>query len=384
MKKTLLVDTNRAAVPIFQALSEMGHEVWVVGSKPTEPLAKMSANYVPLDYSNADQLAALVKEESFDFIVPGCTDISYRVCSEINKGRYPGIDAPERIMAINSKNEFRKKATDIGLLTPRVLTSDEAVNAETIIVKPVDSFSGRGMTVLKRPCRSELCKAVETARRTSPTGVAVIEEFITGQLFSHSAFVYNGEVIEDFVVQEDCTTNQFTVDTSRVALDFATSMIESLRASVLRLVSSCHLTNGLIHSQFIVHSDNCWIVEVTRRCPGDLYSLLIEFSTGYPYAASYVAAFVGEKPSMGGKNSVEEMIIRHTASASKGTSLWGFQFAEPVDIRQFVPLATAGDFIAASPYGRAGLFFFRSYSVAQHDRLYRRLLDGNLYSFSWQ
>ena len=77
MQRTLLVDTNRAAYPIYQALCQLGHEVWVVGKNPGEPLAKLASNYFQLDYSDVDQLAAFVKEKSFDFLVPGCTDLSY-------------------------------------------------------------------------------------------------------------------------------------------------------------------------------------------------------------------------------------------------------------------------------------------------------------------
>ena len=419
MTRTLLVDTNRAAVPIYRALRDLGHEVWVVGGKPAETLAKLAANYVQLDYSDAPRLAAFVKEKAFDYVVPGCTDLSYRVCAEINHSRFPGIDTPENERAINSKSEFRKVAAELGLPVPRVLSLEQAAAVESVIVKPVDSFSGRGMTVLRAAAPDKLNKAFEVACKASKTGNAIIEEFIAGQLFSHSAFVWDGKVAADFVVQEDCVTNPFTVDTSRVAPDFPGEILDSLRASILRLASSLKLTNGLIHTQFIVREDKYRIVEMTRRCPGDLYSLLIEFSTGYPYAASYAAPFVGKEPASlvipqsrkeegrpslrcdrhGGPAAtraasgdqgvpsltaagLRERITRHTVTSRDGASLWGFRFACPVDIRLFVPLATSGDFIGPSPYGRAGIFFFRSTAGREQDILYKMLLDGKLYSFS--
>ncbi|MCG7911226.1 MAG: carbamoyl-phosphate synthase small subunit, partial [Candidatus Thiodiazotropha taylori] len=59
--RSLLVDTNRAAVPIYRALRELGHEVWVVGNRPTETLAKLAQNYTQLDYSDTKQLGAFVE-----------------------------------------------------------------------------------------------------------------------------------------------------------------------------------------------------------------------------------------------------------------------------------------------------------------------------------
>src|ERR1035438_148698 len=108
MTRTLLVDTNRAAYPIYQALCTLGHEVWVMGGKPEETLAKLAPNYAQLDYSDTDKLAAFIEEKGFDYLVPGCTDLSYQVCAEINNGRFPGIDTPANTFAINTKSEFRK------------------------------------------------------------------------------------------------------------------------------------------------------------------------------------------------------------------------------------------------------------------------------------
>ncbi|MES9940573.1 MAG: ATP-grasp domain-containing protein [Candidatus Thiodiazotropha sp. 6PLUC2] len=383
MKKTLLVDTNRAAVPIYHALCEMGHEVWVVGGKPAETLAKLASNYLQLDYSDTQRLTAIVKEKAFDYLVPGCTDLSYKVCAEINQARFPGIDTPTNNSIINNKSKFRKVADDLGLPVPRILSPGQASEVEAVIVKPEDSFSGQGMTVLTSTTSSKLDSAVKTARAASRSEGVIIEEYITGQLFSHSGFIQNGEVVADFIVQEECTINPFTVDTSRVVEEFSEEMLKSIRQDLCRLASALALTDGLIHTQFIVCGNRYWILEVTRRCPGDIYSLLIEYSTGYPYAENYVAPFIGKKPQPRKEREIIERITRHTVTSKKGESLWGYQFSVPVDIRLFVPLATSGDYIDSSPYGRAGIFFFRSSSINEQQRLYQTILDGDLYSVSY-
>lgn len=380
--KTLLVDTNRAAVPIYRALCAWGHEVWVVGGKPTETLAKLAEHYVPLDYSDADRLAAFVDEQAFDCLVPGCTDLSYKVCAEVNQGRFPGFDTPEHTHIINTKSDFRALAGKLDLPIPRVVSPEQALGCESVIVKPVDSFSGRGMSVLSSPTRETLDQACEKACKASKTGDAIIEEFVQGQLFSHSAFVQDGAVVADFIVQEDCVTNPFTVDTSRVVWDFPEAMLASLREGTCRMVSELDLVNGLVHTQLIANVDRYWIIETTRRCPGDIYSLLIEFSTGYPYAASYAAPFVERKALPADDGASGHRITRHTVTSKDGAALWGYQFTCPIDIQLFVPLATSGDFIDPSPYGRAGIFFFRSESKQDQDQLYRQLLAGKLYSFA--
>jgi len=381
--KILLVDTNRAAYTIYQSLLAKGDEVFVVGGNPDEPLAKICPNFIKLDYSDASALDALIKWEGFDFIVPGCTDVSYKVCAEVNRDRFVGIDSVESTRVINEKSEFRRVTARLGIPIPKVLDFEEALHCDAVIVKPVDAFSGRGITMVKNPTRDSLQAAYSFGCEASKTRTALIEEFVCGQLYSHSAFLQAGKVVADFVVQEDCTTNPFTVDTSRVVFDFPEELRESLRADASKLFNGLRLVDGLIHSQFILSGDRYWVIEVTRRCPGDLYALLIEMSTGYPYGASYAASFLGRAPLPQNAGTLQKRIIRHTATSRDGDSLWGFSFNQPVNLKFFVPLATAGDFIKPSPYGRAGLFFLEAQSDKEQELLYESLLADSLYGFNY-
>ncbi|MFZ4801556.1 MAG: ATP-grasp domain-containing protein [Chlorobium sp.] len=381
MTTTLLVDTNRAAYPVYQALVASGHNVSVVGGRSTETLAKLSPNYIPLDYSEAGRLDALVSKKRFDCLVPGCTDLSYTVCAEINRGRYPGIDTPETTQTIVNKEQFRQTATKLGLSVPRVLSVVEAASVEAVIVKPVDAFSGRGIQVLHKPTPIAIEAAIEAARIVSASGRVLLEEFVSGQLHSHSAFIRDGRIVADFFVREDCSASPYAVDTSCVTENVPIEMQRELRVQIENLADGLCLVDGLVHTQFIAQDDRFWIIEVTRRCPGDIYSMLIELSTGYPYAASYAAPFVGRSAQPISLTSPHERIIRHTVTASDGAVLWGLRFNRSVDIRLWVPLATAGDTLAPSPAGRAAIIFFSAASAAEQEVLYSELLAGTLYSF---
>jgi biotin carboxylase len=382
MAKTLLVDTNRAAVPIYRALESIGHEVWVVGGNPAEPLAKMSPHFVNLDYSNVGALSDLIEKECFGFVVPGCTDVSYKACAEVGAGKFPGIDSVETTRAINEKSEFRKLAEAINLPVPGLLTLDGALRRESVIVKPVDSFSGRGISILHNPERESLEAVLAQAKAASKTGTALIEEFVTGQLYSYSAFVRGGKVVVDFVVQEDCVANPFAVDVSRVVWDFPADMRALLQRDVERLAAELFLVDGLVHTQFIAAGDKYWIIEMTRRCPGDLYSLLIEYSTGYPYAASYAAPFTGGIAASAEAADRRRLMIRHTACPRGDMSMFGLSFQSPIRIELLVPLALPGDRLPAGPAGRAVLVFLECETEKKQADNYKKLLAGELITFA--
>lgn len=381
MTKTLLVDTNRASYPIYQHLCALGHDVTVIGAKPDEPLAKISPHYINMNYADEAALAALIEQEKFDHLIPGCTDVSYNVCAVVNGGRYGGLDTPENTFKINNKQAFRNVAAEIGLSVPHVLSVSEAANTKYIIIKPTDAFSGRGIQVLQGGDTARIKRALEAAKKASKTGNTLIEEFIDGQLYSHSAFIRAQKIITDVFVREDCIAHPFAVDASFVANNPPQKIIDTIRTEIENLAQHLGLVDGIVHTQFIAKDDQFRIIEITRRCPGDLYSLLIQLSTDYPYAAHYAAPFIGQSAQSANRLERKKHIIRHTVTAPEETTFWGLRFSRPVRIRLMIPLATAGDTLAPAPLGRAAIFFFETESEQDLNAIYEDLLNGSLYTF---
>ena len=382
MAKTLLVDTNFSSAPIYRALLAAGHEVHVVGRNPDDCLAKQALHYWHIDYSDTEALSDLLDTHAFDHLVPGCTDRSYESTVMVGRGRFAGLDTPSAMAAISHKGTFRRLAADLGLPIPKVFANPASAVGHRVIVKPVDSFSGKGITVLLDAGAEALETAVAIARDASPSRVALIEEFVEGQLYSHSAFLLGRKVLCDFLVREDGTANRFVVDTSRV-LDASehTGMLKELRRSTESLAEHLGLSDGLLHTQFIADDSRIWLIELTRRCPGDLYSQLIELSTGYPYAHSYAMPFLGHPP-LPFAQGVLRPIMRHTISLPGEQVFDHLRFLRPVEIRRFVPLCSPGDLLRPSPLGRAAVIFCHEPSQKSLDDLYSATLRRDLYTVS--
>jgi len=372
----LLFDTNISSSPIYRYLAGEGFDVHVVGRNPQDFLAKTAKNYVDLDYSDVRAAVALVERLGATYIVPGCNDLSYSVCSQITATRsFPGIDPVSVSRTLMNKQEFRQYAASNGLPAPRALVAGDAVG-RPVIVKPVDAYSGRGVTALKAPSQAELAAAVALAQQFSQSGGHIIEEYVEGQLYSHTAFLGPSGVVADFIVEEYGSVSPFTVDTSRVVHDFP--LLSEVRAAINQVALGLNLQSGLIHTQFITDTRNFWIVEVTRRCPGDLYSLLISLSTGFNYVENYVRPFIG-RPFRDEPQSARP-IMRHTVALPQDQNFEAIRFSRPLTIEMFAPLAVAGDRVKGSPFGRIGLLFARAQSERDLDDLMRATLAGELYT----
>ena len=381
MQKVLLVDTNFSSAPIYNYLVQSGFEVFVVGGNPSDFLAKSVKNYINLNYSIVDRTREIIEKMNIDYIIPGCNDVSYQVCAEINsKGNYSGLDTLETAETINNKYKFRAFAAQIGLPVPQIITEENAVKIWPLIVKPVDAYSGRGMTIVRETEQQELQSAIDRAKEFSRSKTFIIEEYVEGQIYSHSAFITDGNIVADFIVEEHGTANPFVVDTSRVIYDFPHEMLSRIRDSITLLAKKLNLVDGLVHTQFIKNGELFWLIEITRRCPGDLYGQLIELSTGYKYAETYARPFVKQKVSLEKNTLKKSWVIRHTISQPDEGVLGSIQFKFPILIEKMVPISLAGDMIKASPFGRIALIFFRSNSEEELLELYRKTLDRSLYT----
>lgn len=386
MGNILLLDTNFSSAPIYDHLINTGHEVYVCGNNPEDFLAKYVKKYIQINYSDISLMRKLIKEMSIDYIVPGCNDRSYQTCSVLSQEfNFYGIDNEETTEIINNKYKFRIYANRASLPAPRLISGLDQNNCPSppYIVKPVDAFSGRGVTIVREKGKSELKKAIDLAKKYSPTKSYIVEQFVSGQLYSHSAFISKQQIQMDFIVKEYGSVNPFVVDSSFVQTDFDEALLNRIRSVITYIAQDLNLTDGLFHTQFICNGDEFWIIEVTRRCPGDLYSYLIEASTGYPYAQAYAFNFINKHmlaAPISENNNV--LILRHTISQSTESVFKSIRFNQSVCIERFIPLRVVGDHVPASPFGRIGLVFIESKTLSELVATLQLVLDRRLYKLN--
>ena len=378
MAKVLLVDTNFSSTPIHRELIALGHEVHVAGGNPNDCLAKFSPNYWSINYADVPALQALVNKEKFDFVVPGCTDRSYESCTLLSGKKWPGVDSPQNSQILSNKEHFKNWAQRAGLPVPQIQHPEAGGVRWPLIVKPVDAFSGKGITVVHSTKAGELDAAIVHAKQASPSGQYLIEDYVEGQLHSHTAFLRNHRVVQDFIVREDRTVNPYVVDTSRVEIDFPGAQWRQIRDCIETISRELGLVDGLLHTQFIKQGDRFWLIELTRRCPGDLYSQLIELSTGFPYAQAYAMPFLSQ-PVLPKHKPVHQYVMRHTVSIGNETTFGHLKFRHPVWIERWITLSLAGDNLKPSPNSRVGILFCKARDTSDLEHLYNITLDRKLY-----
>ncbi len=368
MKKTLLVGSNFSALPLLNRLQARGHHVAVCGNRPDDACHKLADQSFFMDYADRDALIDMVQAQGFDFLVPTGNDCSYRVAARVAAQMgFPGFD-PEAISeTLHTKAAFRRSCRDVGLSVPNFVVlgpKDGMATVDALIfpvmVKPVDSFSGRG--IVRLGDRAGLEQAVAQARKHS--AVVVVEEFFEGTLHSHSAFLKDRRVFFDVFVDEFCTVYPWQVNCSNHPSILGAALCTALRQEVEKLAGALNLVDGLFHTQFLAApSGDFRIVESMRRCPGDLYGSLIERSTGVDYCDLFIRPFV--RDSYPNEPIVPQAVPWARHSLSGGQLYFSSQHDLSLISQELVPLALTGADVPAAPYGRVAVFFARFADTAQ-------------------
>lgn len=387
---SLLLDTNFSSLPIYEHLVRLKHNVFLIGSNNNDFLARNIATHISADYSSLDNLRKVINQFNIRYIIPGCNDISYQACSDFSEEIFSNnIDCTENTQTLINKSKFKYFAESNGLSVPRKYSIDQILGAKyfpSIIIKPADSFSGKGINRVCKNNSHDFEAAIEKAKSTSKNSDYIIEEHIKGQLYSHSAFLQKGKIQLDFFVEERCFANEFAVDTSFVSHELNPYIIQQTRDQISLIAEKLKLRDGLIHTQFIVTPDNkISLIEVTRRCPGDLYSQLIKFSTGFDYAATYTDFFIKEsyRENLSDFEKNNSTVIRHTITNTQEGIFKSINFKKNIRILDYIQLASVGDYIKSAPTGRIGILFIKCQNDQERKDIIKDIAEKKLYCINY-
>ena len=376
MKNILLCDANFCVLPILEIIQKKKFNLTVAGSLINDPCHALADHSVKLDYSNYNALLEHAEEKKYIGIVPGCNDQSYLSSSFVaEKLSLPGFDNYETALIIHHKDKFRAFAEEHQYSIPKAIDNINDISKLNfpILIKPIDSFSGKGIS--KAYNIDEATTFWAQAKSFSSEGAVIAEEFIEGELYSHSAFIKNKKILIDFFVNEYCTVYPYQVNSSNVSTVLEDNIKIQLKNWTEQFADDLNLCDGLIHTQFLVKGANFYLIEVARRSPGDLYSQLIKKSTGVDYAELYVLPFCNIELPEKVITVTEKYISRHTVTTDKDCIFISTKLNVDSLNSLYIPLKNTGEIMKKAPFGKSGIYFIEHKSEVEMELLTKNLKE---------
>jgi len=353
--KVLILDSTFACRGIYDSLITLGHSVFTIGNRKDDFFAcNNSDKHFFCDYSDYQLVAGVIHDNDINAIIPGCTDASLDTFHKLRPTG--GSQTLKNIVDLClNKGELYSFFTECEVRCPPEYRDGDI--SHVVIVKPVDSFSGRGITVVDSKDRSRLDAARKYAVSNSESGEATTNTYIDGQLISFSVVMCDDYLHFISCVKEYCIQDKFKVDASycvdpEVFLD-DDRLIEDLN----KIRRNLKIRQPIfLHFQCIKTEFETYFIEMMMRHPGDLYSSLVQQSTGVLYSELYAATFLdGQNSDMYSVNLQNiKPIIRLTLCSKAPFN--GFQFrTNNVESVEIVPLKSTGDTLDSN--ARVGIAF---------------------------
>lgn len=316
MKKILLLGGSHRDIPLINAAKELGYFVITLGDRDYYIGHNYSNKAYKISFNDFKKIKEIIKYEKIDFLLPGCGEESYlntvKLSKELNIGNFDELNVAK---LIHNKWEFKQFCLKNNISTPNGFFYEKENDLKEIsfpvVVKPTNLSGGRGVDIVSN--MKSLLNSIEKAKRVSPE--IFLEEYIAGELIAYSIFIKNKKIIFEFFAKDDVFLNKYLITTA-YPIEISSEIKEKLKYDIEKIASKLCLTDGMFHLQIIISDNKPYIIDVSRRIPGDLFPFLIENSTDIKYSKAVVNSYLGKRINPF-PLSKKKFIIRHCIMPNK-------------------------------------------------------------------
>jgi biotin carboxylase len=298
--KLLILNGSHSEIPLIQAGKKLGFHLITTGNEPSLTGHKFACEYHEADYSDKEKILQLAKQLDIDRICSCANDFGIITAAYVaEKMKLPGHDSLEVTELLHHKDSFKRFALENNLPTPYADCFDTreaalgAVNKFSlpVIIKPIDLSGGKGISTVSNITEYEagIVKAFKSSREKR----IVVEDFFSGTQHSFSTFVVNQKVVFYFSDNEYSFLNPYFVSYSAAPATNADLFAQTLIDAVETTAEKLRLADGVFHIQYLANETTAQIIDITRRCSGDLYPYPVNHSTGIDWAEWIVRAEAG-------------------------------------------------------------------------------------------
>lgn len=199
MKYLLVIGAGINQLPIIKAAKAIGCYVYVVTIPGNYPGIEIADEWINKDIFDKDGIVELFKDgkKPINGVVSDQSDMAAPIVAYVAEKLGLPTWGYQNALYFTNKVLMREVIERVGLPIPKnkkVRSPQEAIDAVKIIglpvvVKPTDSFSSRGITLVKEV--RDIERAFILALENSRTHDIVIEQFIQGKQYFSQGFVSN-------------------------------------------------------------------------------------------------------------------------------------------------------------------------------------------------
>lgn len=291
-KKLLILGGNPETSALVQLANEMGIKTIVASYRANDDAKKYAWKSSMVDGFDVPGLIALAREEAVDGVLVGVADMlvpSYcKVCDALNLPCY----ATQQIVDVFAfKDVFKATCESYGIhgipeyyLDAEIKPEDVAKIKFPVMIKPVDSSSGMGMTVVYSA--KELPAAVEKALSVSSKKRFIVERYMNGVEDMGMYYTF-----KDGVCTASCIYDRYTTDEqpglARVCLGgtypskHMDEYFSRMHKNALRMFKEIGIKNGVLMLSAFYENGEFYVYDTGFRLQGEAPHFIIKHIQGF-------------------------------------------------------------------------------------------------------
>lgn len=290
-KKLLIMGANPETIPLVALANEMGVLTYVTSNRPDDPAKQYAFKSCDVDGMDVPGLVALARDEGIDGVLVGVADILVPAyCKVCNALGFHCYATQEIVDVFSYKDVFKATCERYGIHGIPEYYLDEEMRREDldkihypVMVKPVDSCSGMGMTVCFG--EEELPAAVEKALAASKVKRFIVERYMQCE---DMGMYYT---FKDGYCSASCIYDRYTTDEqkglSRVCLGgtypskHIGEYFERMHGNACRLFRDIGIQNGVLMLSAFYEDGEFYVYDTGFRLQGEAPHLLMKAVHGF-------------------------------------------------------------------------------------------------------
>ena len=331
--KALVLCGGIPQIALMEYLKSKGITVILADMNEKVAGRKYADIFYPVSVLDKEAVKEVAIKENVDFLITVCADQVLEVVAIISEE----LGLPCYIDATTATNVSKKSYMKKIFCENDVPTSKHVILGELdfdkikdltfpIIVKPVDSYSSRG--VKKVLNNAELETAFYEAKNISREGNVVVEEFVEGEEVTVDVYVENGIAkVLTTSISDKVKGEGFVIHRTRNPANISKEIYEKIEDTAQRIATGFNLKDSPMLIQLITDGKRISVIEFCARTGGGIKFRLIKRVSGFDVVKAVADLTLGEKPHYEDNGESRHFIINEFLYAKEGVidHLEGFE-----------------------------------------------------------
>ncbi|MBL0720968.1 MAG: ATP-grasp domain-containing protein, partial [Sulfurovum sp.] len=318
MKNILILGGSHRDIPLIKASQKLGFFVTTLANAKGYLGHNYADKSYKINFNDLDKVRQIIRDKNIDYLIPGCGEESYiktvELAQELQIGNF---DSLETAKLVHNKWKFKEFCLKHSISTPNGFYHKDGSDLTNlkfpIVVKPTTLSGGRGVDIVNN--LEDLKISLTEAKKVSDE--IFLEEFIDGELIAYSVYLENQKIVYGFTGKDDTYLNKYLITTA-YPIKLKDIALNKLKKDIEKMAKLLSLVDGMFHLQVIIRDDIPYIIDVTRRIPGDFYPNLIEYCDKVEYSQAVIKGYIGQKLNNEFQiKQKQEFIIRHCVMSDK-------------------------------------------------------------------